>query len=247
MDPLIPVLLAPLGLYVLHHLLVNVRYRRSTYFRITKKRFSQLDAGAHGEYLIFTRLRDYEKSGGRFLFNLYLPTPNGGVTEVDVVLIHPRGIFVFESKNFSGWVFGNEQHEYWTQTLPSGRGFGSHKERFFNPIRQNASHVSHLKRLCSLSGQVWSIVVFSDSCELKDVTLTDGTFHRVLQLADLKATVGGIMMNASAETLSSDQVKAVFDKLYQYSKVSAQAKQSHAMAVREIKSREKKANLSAGS
>lgn len=235
MDPLIPVFLAPIGLYVLHRLSATLRYRRSSYFRVTKKHFSQLDAGAYGEYLIFTRLRSLERSGGRFLFNLYLPTPNGGVTEVDVVLIHPRGIFVFESKNFSGWIFGNEQHEYWTQTLPLGRGSGSHKERFFNPIRQNASHVANLKRLCGLSAQVWSIIVFSDLCELKDVTVSEGSSHKVLQLAELKAAVKGTMMSASNEVLSLVEVEAVFDQLFPYSQVSGQAKQSHAMKVHEIK------------
>ena len=47
--------------------------------------------GAYGEYLIYVRLKDLERSGGRFLFNLYIPKLGGGTTEIDVVLIHPKG------------------------------------------------------------------------------------------------------------------------------------------------------------
>ncbi len=55
---------------------------------------------------------------------------SGGTTEIDLLLIHPKGLFVFESKNYSGWIFGNEVYQNWTQTLPKGRRGDVHKERF---------------------------------------------------------------------------------------------------------------------
>ena len=72
-----------------------------------------------------------------------MPKENGETSEIDVLMIHNKGIFVFERKNFSGWIFGNEIQRMWTQTLPKGRG-RSHKESFFNPIMQNRTHIKTL-------------------------------------------------------------------------------------------------------
>lgn len=41
-----------------------------------------------------------------------LPVPDEGTivdeTELDMLMLHERGVFVFESKNDSGWFFGSE-------------------------------------------------------------------------------------------------------------------------------------------
>ena len=66
--------------------------------------------GEIGEYLIWKELKSFERKGGRFLFNLYIPKANDETTEIDVVLIHPKGFFVIESKNYNGWIFGNERN-----------------------------------------------------------------------------------------------------------------------------------------
>jgi len=224
--------LLPIGLYALHRLLQLIRYRRSTYFSATKKPLWGLDLGAYGEYLIYERLRGFEQSGGRFLFNLYLPKGGGGTSEIDVVLIHPRGIFVFESKNFNGWIFGNENHEYWTQTLPSNRGSKAHKERFFNPIRQNASHVMSLKRLCGRDMPVWSVVVFSDGCKLKDVTVSEGEWYKVVQLGGLNAAVSSITERSGSVALSAVEIERLHAMLYPFSQVGEETRQNHARAVR---------------
>ena len=202
MHQVVIALLLPIGLYGLLRLSQFVRYRRSTYFSVTKKSFWGLDLGSYGEYLVYKRLVGFEKRGGRLLFNLYIPKLDGGTTEIDVVLIHPRGLFVFESKNFSGWIFGNEAHEYWTQTLPSARGSTAHKERFFNPIRQNTLHVMSLKRVIGEDTPVWSVVVFSDKCTLKDVTVTEGKPYTVVQLSELSATVFSIAERSGSVALS---------------------------------------------
>ncbi|MCR4616649.1 MAG: NERD domain-containing protein [Lachnospiraceae bacterium] len=58
---------------------------------------------------------------GLFFRNLYVPMRNGKTTEIDLVYITPKGLFVIESKNYSGYIFGNENQKYWTSTLYGGR------------------------------------------------------------------------------------------------------------------------------
>ncbi|MEO5913818.1 MAG: nuclease-related domain-containing protein [Luteolibacter sp.] len=41
--------------------------------------------------------------------DLYLPRPDGqGSTQIDHVVVSPFGIFVIETKNYRGWIFGSE-------------------------------------------------------------------------------------------------------------------------------------------
>lgn len=120
------------------------KYEKTLYFVQTGNPFNKVmqDIGLIGEYFTYqciAPLNGYKK----FIFNCYLPKADGETTEVDVILLHESGIYVFESKNYSGWIFGNESQTFWTQTLPSGKG-KSQKSRFFNPIMQNAGHILSL-------------------------------------------------------------------------------------------------------
>ena len=131
------------------------------------------DGGLLGEFLIYKVLESLEPPR-KFLFNLYLPKWNGGTTELDMVLLHESGIYVFESKNYGGWIFGSENQQYWTQTLPAGRG-QSQKHRFYNPILQNDGHLESLYQILRavrpLSGPppYYSYIVFSNRCKFMDV------------------------------------------------------------------------------
>lgn len=109
------------------------KYEKTLYFVQTGNPFNKVmqDIGLIGEYFTYqclAPLNGYKK----FIFNCYLPKADGETTEVDVILLHESGIYVFESKNYSGWIFGNESQTFWTQTLPSGKG-KSQKSRFFLP------------------------------------------------------------------------------------------------------------------
>lgn len=160
-------------------------YKKTEYYRQTQNPYLKLwfDKGLLGEFYIYKYLKPL--SGyKRYLFNLYLPKEDGETTELDVVLLHESGIYVFESKNYSGWIFGTESQQYWTQTLPAGKG-RSQKRQFFNPIFQNKGHLKWLQAF--LSDQtlpLYSYIVFSDRCTLKNITLTTGK-HFVVNRYDL--------------------------------------------------------------
>lgn len=217
------------------------RYKRQTYFKITKTPYFALknDKGKIGEYRIYKKLRSYERYGGRFLFNCYLRKPNGKTTEVDVVFLCPSGIFVFESKNYSGWIFGSEEESMWTQKLPKGNG-GVHKESFYNPIIQNKVHVESMKRIVGRNVPVYSIVVFSDRCTLKKIKIRSKDVH-VIQLRDLVRTVSEIR-GRKPNALKAEDINVLYNKLYPFSQVSDKVKEQHIL---NIESRSKNAAKSA--
>jgi hypothetical protein len=116
--------------------------------------------GIYGEKIIEN---DVENLTKRILCNLYIPMGNGYFTEVDILGLSNNYIFVIESKNYSGWIFGSEKDKYWTQTINQNS-----RNKFYNPIMQNNTHINALSNFLKIDKSKFiSIIVFSDKCELK--------------------------------------------------------------------------------
>ena len=203
------------------------KYTQCTYYQITKNSPLDLyfDKGKLGEYMTYKHLRNAEKIGAKFLFNLYIPKGEFGTTEIDVLMIHPQGMFVFESKNYSGWIFGSEHQRNWYQTLPQGKG-KSHKEAFYNPIMQNRTHIKHLKALYGEEIPMHSIITFSERCTLKKVDVQSRDIQ-VINRQYVQDAVAAICAGAQGSLISESQIQELFDKLYPYTQVGAAVKMQH--------------------
>ena len=97
----------------------------------------------------------------RRVHDVIVPTTNG-TTQIDHVLVSPFGIFVIETKNMSGWIFGREKDSQWTQVFPR------QKHRFQNPLRQNYRHTKSLAGFLRLDHSMFhSIAFFIGDCSFK--------------------------------------------------------------------------------
>lgn len=202
-------------------------YKNSAYYQVTKTPYIAIkhDKGKYGEYLTYKYLKSFEESGARFLFNLYIPKKDGKTTEIDILMICSKGVFVFESKNFSGWIFGDECQKDWYQTLPKGRG-KSQKEHFHNPIMQNNAHIKHLKAFLGEKIPMRSIIVFSERCTLKDIKIRSSEIH-VINRYDVVGIVNDIFNHTPDELLSENEIAVLYNKLYPYTQVDSAIKQNH--------------------
>lgn len=205
-------------------------YYESSYYKITHNSLFGVysDSGKLGEYLIYKRLKNFEEDGCKFLFNLYIPKGINETTEIDVLMIARRGLIVFESKNYSGWIFGSEHSQKWTQTLPAGRK--SKKFHFFNPILQNKGHINNLKKLLDEDIPMYSIITFSERCTLKDVPQNT---------KELKIINRDLVMNAmksiaynSPVVIDESKINEIYDKLYPYTQVNENVKVQHIQDIR---------------
>lgn len=126
--------------------------------------------GKYGEKMTERKLKLVNVFGrkGKILKNVYIPKDNDETSEIDLLYITQKGIFVIESKNYSGWIFGNLKSQFWTACLPNGD-----KNKFYSPIRQNYTHVkwltNYMAGYTSAVIPMFSVIVFSDRCELKKV------------------------------------------------------------------------------
>lgn len=183
------------------------------------------DKGRYGEYQTYKQLKTYEKGGARFLLNLYIPKREGETTKIDVLMLSTKGVFVFEIKNYSGWIFGDEDRKNWYQTLLRGRG-RSHKESFYNPIMQNRTHIKYLKTLLGEDTPMHSFITFSERCTLKNVQVKRQDIH-VINQYDVARVVSRICNQIPGERLSEKQVEAQYNKLYSYTHVDEKTKAQH--------------------
>ena len=197
------------------------------YFQTTNSGYFStiFNKGKYGEYLIYKYLKKYEATGAKFLFNLYIPKGNDHTTEIDVLMICEKGIFVFESKNYSGWIFGNENQQYWYQTLP-GRYGTCQKERFYNPVLQNNIHIKHLTNILTTTIPIYSIIVFSERCTLKDIQMYSNDI-KVTKRNMVDIVISSIYNNVTEIILTETDIANIYDQLYKYSQVDANAKSKH--------------------
>lgn len=209
-------------------------YNRSTYYKITHNPYYKVRGsvfsifkdylGALGEYLLYNELKIFEKNGAKILFNCYITKSNDQTSEIDVIMIHPSGIYVFENKNYSGWIFGNEKDKFWTQTLPNGKG-KTKKSHFLNPIIQNQAHVNTLSNYINKILPVYSIIVFSNRCTLKNIN-KDYNHSYVIHRSSLQKTIFKII-SVTQTYISSDEMNQIYEKLYPLTQVSNDIKKKH--------------------
>ena len=98
----------------------------------------------------------------RRLHDVTLQTPDG-TTQIDHVFVSPFGVFVLETKNMKGWIFGGEKQTQWTQQLFRKRF------QFQNPLLQNYKHVKALQAALQIGPEhVHSVIAFVGGSKFKN-------------------------------------------------------------------------------
>lgn len=155
-----------------------------------------------------------------------IPT-NRGTTQIDHILVSIYGIFVIETKNYSGWITGGEYSEKWVKNM-----YGK-KYEFQNPLKQNYGHVLALKSLTQLPDDYFiPIVVFTNQAEIKV-----SSRKPVIKTNELKRTI----LNYNSSIISFHQVKEIAQLIYNANITDFDARQKHISDIRENIATEKRA------
>ena len=160
LKPFFGVLLFFVLLVILQKLFQYWKYKNSRYGAVSGNSFWKtiLDTGNYGEYLTF-RVLEKPKGNNKLLTNIYIPKADGTTTEIDLLMINKAGFYVFESKNYSGWIFGNEKSKNWTTSLKGGK-----KIQFLSPVIQNNGHIKALRKLLGEASEDTKIETMSAEC-----------------------------------------------------------------------------------
>lgn len=208
---IILILVVPIILFfiLLPYITEGIIYKNSNYKFASGNSFHEtfFNKGNRGEFLTY---RELEKLGGysKILANVYIPKDNGGTSEIDLIFIHQRGIYVIESKNYSGWIFGDEKNKNWMQTFENG-----YKQPFYNPIWQNNTHIKHLNNYLDEQDRKHfkSIIVFSERCKIKKMNMISKDLE-VVKREDLYNTLD-TMLDRSKVNLSFKEIDDIYKRL----------------------------------
>ncbi|MCP4987297.1 MAG: nuclease [Colwellia sp.] len=133
--------------------------------------------GVFGEWQVNLLIKFFlDKNDYHLIKNLTLPTDDG-TTQIDHIIVSKYGIFVVETKNMKGWIFGSENQKQWTQQIYK------HKSKFQNPLHQNYKHVKTLEDLLltgsnAKNDSIFSVIIFIGDSTFKTKMPENVTFAR---------------------------------------------------------------------
>jgi len=179
--------------------------------------------------LLFATL---DKKKYKTINNLIIKTDDQS-TQIDHVVVSNYGIFVIETKNYKGWIIGDESGDYWKQVIYK------EKNNFFNPIKQNQYHIKFLKSTLKIFPEVqyYSIVSFADEADIKVKTAKD-VVHEKYLLRTIK--------NYQNEIISNRLKDEIFDYLKIIKKMNMDYGRKHVKNIkrkRSIINMEKKSSV----
>ena len=127
--------------------------------------------GMVGEWQVNLLIKFFlDKNNYHLIKNVTLPTFSDdkeyGTTQIDHIIVSKYGIFVVETKNMKGWIFGSANQKQWTQKI------FKHTSKFQNPLHQNYKHVKTLEDLlltgCKAKNDyIFSVIIFIGNSTFK--------------------------------------------------------------------------------
>jgi len=167
---------------------------------------SPIGKGKIGEFVV-SRQIGKDIPGVKRKVNNILFAGDKRSAQIDHVVVNEKGIFVIETKNYGGRIYGSETDSSWTQVLAYGRK----KYKFYNPLKQNYTHVAKLHDKLGAEYQsipIYSIVVFIGRADITHLRLTKSV---VTTPGKLRKSINKIGSNA---LLNQNQIETVTEKLY---------------------------------
>lgn len=141
----------------------------------------------------------FGKAEHKQINNLVIIDDGGKSHQIDHIEIRANGIFCIETKNYSGFIFGNEKDKKWTQCLRRGE-----KNFFYNPIKQNNSHIFYLRKILDNKYNINSLIVFTQNNADKI------NLNNVINLCDLKNYLNNFN---DGTNYTSDEMDYIYNKI----------------------------------
>ncbi len=153
----------------------------------------------------------------RRFHDVIIPAKNG-TTQIDHLLVSPYGLFIVETKNIKGWIFGSERQQKWTQSL-YGKNYS-----FQNPIRQTFRQKKILSDFLGLNESIiHTVIYFVGDCK----------FKTQLPANVIKSRLGKYIKKFNNRVFPSEEISRIVGTLEQHVTVSSLTTRDHVRSLRE--------------
>lgn len=114
--------------------------------------------GSFGEWM--TKYYSKHFTDALILHDVLIDGGNGYTSQIDLIMIGAKGIYVVEVKMFEGAkIYGNGKNDKWYYYR------GGKKYEIYSPLRQNKKHVEYLKNMLSDFGEIPFYSVITLLCD----------------------------------------------------------------------------------
>lgn len=155
--------------------------------------------GMLGEWRVRLVLGKSQK-GVRYVLNDVTLVIGERTAQIDHVLVCDKGVYVIETKNYSGRIYGSDESKYWTQTL----AYGKVKKRFYSPVKQNLVHAAMLGEILGSEVYISSVVVFTQN------NLARVTSEYTVSLAALKSRLA---LPQNKKLYTGEEIDAIYQSI----------------------------------
>lgn len=124
-----------------------------------RKKRKAKEKGDEGEWRVQRAIEKVSRGRGRLLNDVVLKDKDGKSYQIDHIFINWNGVWVIETKNWSGRIYGSDEQKEWTQVL----AYGNEKHRLYNPVKQNLTHLYKISPLLGKKVMIIPLVVFVDA------------------------------------------------------------------------------------
>ena len=159
-----------IGVFLVILLLIHWSFRSREKNGDGTGRYNLFSPGDSGEFAVARQLR---RLPGQYMVinDLMFRNSKNRTTQIDHVVVSPYGIFVIETKNITGHIYGSAEAQQWKRYWRAWyRGVEHSSElEFRNPLLQNRAHIVALNIVLSQfrPPQLISVIAFSPNAELK--------------------------------------------------------------------------------
>jgi len=156
--------------------------------------------------------------------DVIVPGDDGKTSQIDHVLVSSKGIFVVETKNYSGRIYGKDGDMNWTQVL----AYGHNKNRLYSPVFQNTTHIRRLNSLFPNEKlNMNNVVVFAQG----NVKYIDSEY--VFAPRELKRYLKG----CRNDLLQESDIQRIAGAINTYKENPIETNKEHAEGIRETKNK----------
>ena len=158
--------------------------------------------------------------GRRYVFNDVLLKNGSRTSQIDHILVNRAGVFSIETKKISGAILGSMDSDKWTQ-------WNKREQRtFYNPIKQNETHIRIIKEIIGEKYPVFSLIVFVN--DNKPIFSSD----IVVNMSEFRSA---LIEKSRAINLSSEEIENVSSLIREHISHSAVEREKHIEMAKQTK------------
>lgn len=177
--------------------------------------------GIRGEYKVRRKIGKTEE-GVKYVLNDVLFDTENKSCQIDHIVINQNGVFVIETKNYGGRIYGTDTQLEWTQVLQ----YGKVKNKLYNPVKQNQTHIYELKKIIGKDIPIKSLIVFVQN---------NTEYIKSENVYPLRRIDKIINQPISDITLSTDEMKKINNMILDLKNESRTTNRQHVKNINQMK------------